>query len=163
MCKVAFADECFSEITVFGWCKYFKPGIRLNSNKSALDYTAPMWQSEVWCGAISTQHYCKYVLIKHMRSWTEVVVYVTKAIETAKAVHTEHTPNNAHFDGPTTQAKQLMSLFAVCLRSLALSTLPHWGDMVLCGFIRAQVYSRLYQKSRITYARNWCPSTARNS
>ncbi len=40
-------------------------------------------------------------------------MYTTKAMETAKAVHTEHTPNNAHVDEMTIldQAAQCMSMF----------------------------------------------------
>ncbi len=68
---------------------------------------------------------------------TQIPLCTTKATKTAKAVHTEHTLNNAHFHGLT---KHVCS---VCLGSHALSTLPPQGNMAQCGFICAQVYSRL--------------------
>ncbi len=46
---------------------------------------------------ISLLHYRSY-----NRAQSQLLFHATKVIETAKAVHTEHALNNAHFHGPTT-------------------------------------------------------------
>ncbi len=115
-----------------------KLGIHLSTNEAAPYCTTPMWF------ATSTRHYCKCVRVRHV--WSEIYLYTTEATETVKAVHTERAPNNAHFDGLTTIESGCAAHEHICsiyLRLVALTTLSHWGDMVPCGFVRAQVYSQL--------------------
>ncbi len=58
---------------------------------------------------------------------------MTEATETAKPVHTEHALNSAPFDGPATIKSGHAAheyVRSICLRLLAVSTLPHEGDTV---------------------------------
>ncbi len=77
---------------------------------------------------------------------SKIFLYTTEAIETAKAVHIEHSPNIAHFDGPTTTGSGHTAyehVCSICLRLIALATLPCQGNIMKYGFIRASVYFRL--------------------
>ncbi len=90
------------------WREYNKnfsdinPGIHFSTDETTLQCTTPVRHDGMRCSATFTQQYRKCASMRHVRSWSEIVVLRRTEQRIAKAVYTECALNNAQVDGPIT-------------------------------------------------------------